>query len=144
MANIHFMTYEGLKFVLWSEQQIPLDHLILIIPLTVVLRSSTDVRHDSQYSYHTLIKTKGETTLCGLYVNRKNKHRPKFRTGKSRKLSGGRAAVKQFSHFFSFSCCQKKQLPVRARLVLCHFLLLATMAALSLLYLVLCTVKSSH
>lgn len=99
-------------------------------------------RHDSHYSYRTLIKTQGETTICFLYIKRKNKHRPKFRKGKGRKLSGGRACYSEqycsFHIFFSFLCSQKKQLPVRARLVLCHFLLSVTMVPLFLLYLTMC------
>lgn len=46
-------------------------------------------RHDSQYSYHSLIKTKGETTICGLCVKWKNKHRPRFRAGNCSKMYVG-------------------------------------------------------
>lgn len=108
-----------------------------MIPLTVALRRRV-YRHGTEYSYLSLIKTKGETTNCGLYMKWKNKHRPKFRTGKDKKISvrvWRDELISSFQYFIFWY--EKKQFPVRARLVLCHFLLSITIAAFFILHFVL-------
>lgn len=67
-------------------------------------------RHDSQCSYHTLIKTKGETTICGLYVKRKTNAGQSLGQGKAEKVQGEgmlQKTVQQFSHFFFFTLSEE-------------------------------------